>query len=518
METTLAKSIRNSQAISSVAYSRALQMKAEGFASGLFGSSQFDFVTDNRTHGLNREGRVAYRGWLYSAVHALASKAAGQPVNVGKLAMPGKTGPKSSKFLGKVPLRLQSKSARQEFEMLIEHPLLSTIEHPNPFQHRWQFVYSFIASLNLTGWSYVVGGDDGQGGVEFFALPTSWVQPNSDFTVFKIADPAKGFSEGVTLPKENVSFAYLPDPENPHRAISPATSQIAAIRIDDKIQSSQAQFFDNAIFPSAIVTIGAKPMGEQGPIRPMLTPTQRRQIHLAISREWKGVSNYGRPAIIDGMIEKIERLSSTQNEIGWEKSEDKVKQRILSSFGINPIILGEQVAGSYAQAYVVQQLFYDRVNTNLDMLDVVMSKFVDLLFPEEKLEIWWTPAEATDPSIESKAWEFGRKNGDVSQNEYRTRLGLPPDEDRNEANISGPMVNQVVSLLNILSNGKTTPDQVAAVLIEMGLSTTSAERIAGLASVQATLGLAIEELNHAVAALKAPTKLLEHDKGNIVDV
>ncbi len=519
METILAKSIRNSQAISSVAYGRALQIKAEGFASGLFGGSQFDFVTDSRSHGVNREGRAAYRGWLYSAIHALASKAAGQPVNVGKLATPGKTGPKSSKFLGKVPLRLQSKSARQEFEMLIEHPLLSVLEHPNPFQHRWQFVNSFVASLNLTGWSYVVGGDDGQGGVEFFALPTSWVKPNADFSVFKIADPAKGFSEGITLPKENVSFAYLPDPENPHRAISPATSQIAAIRIDDKIQSSQAQFFDNAIFPSALITMGEKPLGNDGPTNPpVLTATQRRQMHLAVSREWKGVSNYGRPAILDGWIKSITRFGANQNEIGWEKSEDKVKQRIFSSFGINPIILGEQVAGSYAQAYVVQQLFYDRVNTNLDMLDVVMSKFVDLLFPEEKLEIWWTPAEATDPSIESKAWEFGRKNNDVSQNEYRTRLGLPPDEDHNEANIIGPMGNQVMSLLNMLGIGNITPDQAVGTLIEMGLSTSSAERIAGLASVQATLGLAIEELNHAVATLKTPTKLLEHHEGNIVDV
>ena len=518
METALAKSIRSSRGIASGAYNRALQMKAEGFAPDLFGGSQFDLVSGHQSHGMNRENRAAYRGWLYSAVHALSSKAAGQPVNVGKLAAPGKLGSKSSKFLGKVPLRLRSKSANQEFETLIEHPLLSTIEHPNPFQHRWQFVYSFVASLNLTGWSYVVGGDDGQGGMEFFALPTSWVQPNSDFTKFKIADPAKGFSEGAILTDENVSFAYLPDPENPKRAISPATSQIAAIRIDDKIQSSQSQFFDNAIFPSAIITVGSKPLGNDGPVRPVLTATQRRMIHLAISREYKGVSNYGRPAIIDGLIEKIERLSSTQNEIGWEKSEGTVKQRILSSFGINPIILGEQIAGSYAQAYVVQQLFYDRVNTNLDMLDVVMDKFVGLLFPEEKLEVWWTPAEATDPLIESKAWEFGRRNGDISQNEFRAKLGLPPDEDRNEANISGPMANQIVSLLNVLSGGKITPDQAAAFMIEMGLSTFSAERIAGLGSVQATLGLAIEELGRAVDELKTPVELLEHYKKDVVDV
>ena len=278
------------------------------------------------------------------------------------------------------------------------------------------------------------------------------------------------------------------------------------------------QFFDNAIFPSAIVTIGAKPLGEQGPIRPMLTPTQRRQIHLAISREWKGVSNYGRPAIIDGMIEKIERLSSTQNEIGWEKSEDTVKQRILSSFGIHPFILGEQMPGSYAQAYEVRQLFYDRVNTNLDMLDVVMSKFIDLLFPEEKLELWFTPAEATDPSIESKIWIEARKNGDISQNELRAKMGLPPDEDRNEALIAGSMGNQIMPIFDKLQSGAMSPDQATAYLIGMGLPTDLAERIAGLASVQATLGLAIEELNHAVAALKSPTKLLEHDKGNIVDV
>jgi hypothetical protein len=90
-----------------------------------------------------------------------------------------------------------------------------------------------------------------------------------------------------------------------------------------------------------------------------------------------GVANYGEPAIVDGMIESVTRLSATQNEMGWEKSEDKIRTRILSAFGVHPYILGEPVGvGGYAQVVNIEKRFYKRVNTFLDMLSTVVTNFV----------------------------------------------------------------------------------------------------------------------------------------------
>ena len=90
-----------------------------------------------------------------------------------------------------------------------------------------------------------------------------------------------------------------------------------------------------------------------------------------------GVANYGNPAIIDGMVERIDRLSATQNEMGWDKSEVKVRQRILGAFGTHPFILGEPVGvGGHAQAFVIERQFCMGVNTYLNMLSGVMTSFV----------------------------------------------------------------------------------------------------------------------------------------------
>ena len=185
-----------------------------------------------------------------------------------------------------------------------------------------------------------------------------------------------------------------------------------------------------------------------GGIRPRLTPAQRRQVYGAIKKVMSGVSNYGNPAIVDGMIESIERLSATQNEIGWEKSEKSVRTRILSAFAVHPFILGEEMAGSYAQAYVVGERFCDRVNVFLALLSQLMTNFVPVLLDKssekaanrkteanDDLVVWWEEAQVKDPSMEKSLWEAARQRGDVSQNEFRAWMGIGPDEDGDEAAI-----------------------------------------------------------------------------------
>src|SRR5690606_2089830 len=113
-----------------------------------------------------------FRGWLYSAVNVLASEAAGQEAVVARLAGAAPRAPGAPRA-ARPPGR---KAAGQEYEILLDHPVVDAIENPNPIQHRWQFVYTFVASLNLTGWAFVVGGRTEDDKFEMYALPTSWVR------------------------------------------------------------------------------------------------------------------------------------------------------------------------------------------------------------------------------------------------------------------------------------------------------------------------------------------------------
>jgi len=503
----------------SLARSAALDRIASTGASGLLQSLSpgpvSGFLSEFSSSGQDAERYRNYRHWVYSAVNALALQGSGQAANVVRLLGTGdqkqkpKVGEKqyaTAEYRKRMPSHLQAKASNQQIEVLNNHPILTALEKPNPVQYRFQFIYSFIANLALTGWSYLVGGETEDGSLELYSVPTTWIKPvhrNELFSEFRLVNPNNPTAEGVLLSKENVAFAQLPDPSDLSKGLAPADAQENAISIDTKIQTSQRSFFDNGIFPSVIVTVGRDPHPDvPGGIRPRLTAPQRRQVIGAIRKVAGGISNYGNPAIVDGLIEKIERLSATQTEMGWEKSEGHVRTRILSAYGVHPFILGETMAGSYAQAYVVKDQFCSRVNTFLDLLGVVSTDFlVPMASRNDSLRIWYDPCEAKDPALDQKLWTDARRNQDVTQNEFRAFMGLPPDVDRNESVISHQALQGVLNIAAQSYQGKVSPEQASAILEAAGIPTDLAERISGSGlSVSQGIG-ALEEAMRALGGM-----------------
>lgn len=497
MQSATSLALARSRSIISTAEARGSLLKAAGMG-GVFDVSSIGGLaqlSQFRDQSANRERYSLFRGHIYSAVNAICLEAAGQAVHIGRMEKvkenekkkPG--GKKDVWARTRMTSRARMKAARSEMEVLENHVLMDDLEYPNTIQNRWQFVYSFVANICLTGWGFVVGGKKKEGGYEFYSLPTTWVVPDHSkgaFAHFKIVNPKNpgALADAKPIPRSQVQFAYFPNPSDPMAGLAPSTSQYAAIKIDQYIQTCQQTFFENGIFPSVIVKMGSNPHPEvPAGVRPRLTANQRRQVYAAIRKVSGGIANYGNPAIVDGLIESIEKLSMTQNEIGWEKSEKTIRSRILSAFGVHPFILGEEMAGSYAQAYIVQDRFFKRVNTFLDLLGIVMSGFVgegELIEEEKDLEIWWEPCKAVDPGMERAAWDAARKNDDVTQNEYRAHvLNLPPDEDEKEALINKGIAQHVAKIAADATGGLISVDQAKALLTGLGLPEELAEEIAG---------------------------------------
>lgn len=498
--TALEKAIQRSNGKVQSAYEIALRAKAIGV--DLSPGSTFGGMGDWASQRGNRERYSQFRGWLYAAINAIASEGAGQPVMVGKLTgVEEKASPerlagvvlhKNEIYRRKMPLRLRSKTVRNDFEIVVDHPLLDVLQHPNPMQGQWQLVYSFIANLCLTGWAYLIGGKT-KNGLELYSLPTTWITPKHDkgpFSAFELQNPNNPTGKKATLKRENVAFAHLPNPADPLSAIAPAQSQSLAIRVDDHIQTSQERFFENGIFPSVVISIGRDPHPDvPGGIRPRLTGPQRRQVTAAIQKTMGGVQNYGEPAIVDGLIESVDRLSATQTEMGWEKSETTVRTRILSALGVHPYILGEAVSvGGYAQAAKIEERFCKRVNTYLDMLGNLITNWAAPLAGEsEQLEVWWEECESRDPSIHWTNLREARKAGDISKNEMRAELGYPPDESLDDdEGMRSPLLDTVggmtgtTSVLSAVAQGQIPRESAVEMLqIFLQISERQAEALVG---------------------------------------
>ena len=479
-------------------------------------------------HAKNRDYYSMFTSWVYAAVNALSSEAGKQPVNIGRLkarieeAEKRRPGGSKAHLLQRMTQTMRRKAEQSaDVEVLASHPLTRTMDRPNPMQFRSQLVYSFVANLNLTGRAYIVR-DETDEGPTFWCPPTTWVRPIHDekkgpFSSFMVVNPRSG-SFGTEaqkpLPAEQVAMAYLPNPSDPLGCISPASSQSAAIRVDDRIQTCQERFFDNAPFPSVIVTIGKDPHPDvPGGIRPRLTAQQRRQVTGAIKRVMGSVANYGNPAIVDGLIEAITPFTMNQREIGWERSEQTLKQRILSAFCVHPFLLGEPLGvGGYAQAFLIKERFCDRLNVFLDLLGLVMTELVQRTEGNEDVIVWWDEAKPSDPSMEWQNWHYARDKGDVTPNEHRAKLGLPPMEAIESAVLtSGAITGSVIQLMTAVGQGVIQPDSGKAILRAMGIAASQAEDIVGSPPPPppqpSPMEQAVQQLGQAVAALREPLML-----------
>lgn len=478
----------------------ALRVKAGGTGLSIGGGPMGDYQ-GMKDQAAARHRYGLFRGWVHAAVHAIAEKAAGQNVKLTRKLEEGS--PKNEK--GRKPKKRKPKEGVKDDEpkILTDHPILDMLQKPNPVQYDYQFAYSYVANLALTGWAYLVADIDEDGKPIVYSLPSTWVRPDhkeGPFSRFKVQDPSQpGTGEGDDkwLTREQVAFAHLPDPSNPMGAMSPAMAQLTAVKIDDKIQTSQLAFFDNGIFPSVIVSVGKDPHPDvPGGLRPRLTAAQRRQVYSAIHKVSGGVANYGNPAIVDGLIEKIERVSATQNEMGWDKSEQTVRTRILSAFGVHPFILGEEMAGSYAQAFIVREQFAGKVNVYLRLLSRVMTDFVPQLFDvaDRGFGITYEDVVPVDPSLENQKMTTARARGDITQNEYRAFINMPPDEDKNPTHYTKEAIGSIMGVAASVAEGKITPEQGQAILIGFGLPDELAKDIAGEAPPEPPPGEAPGEM------------------------
>jgi len=479
----------------------------------------------------------SFKGWTYSTINLLATRAMSQPVCVGKLlggAEPEEPKRKIGSAKGllatatvkqKMPLSLRSKAATQEVEIYLAHPALDMLKS-NPLQTCSQLTYMFVANLALTGRAYVIY-DETKEGPTLYCLPSSWVQPNHEkgpYSRFKIVDPKAAGQGGdsVWFDRSQVGMAFIPDPSDPMGAISPVGSQAAAIRIDENIQECQQNFFKNGIFPSVIISMGRTPHPDvPAGVRPRLTGAQRQQIHGVINRMYADAQNYGTPVIVDEIVESVEPLNRSQDEIGWEKSEGTVRNRIVSPFGVHPFMMGEAInVGGYAQAAVIERQFYERINSYLAMLSELVTKiYADNTEGEEQIQIWWEECVARDDSLYSQDMREGRKTGDVKRNEYRAYLGLPPDEDATENR--APLretqagINGAVQILSAMGQGFISADSATALLATFfQIDETEARRLVGggvapqPVSEPEALGEAVGALSEAVRALGLPPAVI----------
>jgi phage portal protein BeeE len=382
-----------------------------------------------------------FYGWSYVAIRAIAQRIAAQPLKVIDTNPSGGEGEDLGKVLGRygtrnLPAWTKGVGANKDSVIINQHPLLEALKNPNDSMTQWSLMYCTVASLELTGcayWWFERTDDD----LKIWPLPTHWVVPEHNASAglykrYKVTPDGGG--EPFMVDGNDMANFTLPDPSNPMGHVSPLQTQSKAVATDEAIQDAQFRAFQNGIFPGVVMTVGRLPdmPGGGAGERPVLTGEQRRSLVDAARMFYQGTAHYDEPMVVDGMIEKIEKFSNTPNEMDFVDSGQQVKARIFQAFGVNPMILGEVVPGSYSQSAVADTHFCHTVlNPLLTLMSQVISKFMVPFFGESDSQVaYFEPAQSQDRDHHLRSWQAAAHLGVVTPNEYRTEvLNIEPSDD-----------------------------------------------------------------------------------------
>ena len=130
------------------------------------------------------------------------------------------------------------------------------------------------------------------------------------------------------------------------------------------------------------------------------------------------------------------------------------------------------------------------------------------------LAVWWEECVPYDPAMEQKYYIEGRKNGDITRNEYRAQINLAPLEAAEERNKLLDTVGGMTGTMQVidrLGEGKITTETAAKLLakfLEIPIEEMNEIIGVGKESVPAV----IEQLQVAVEQMKKPVRV-EVDDG-----
>ncbi len=361
-----------------------------------------------------------YRGYVYAAIKAVATRVAAQNFSMGKVA-----GRPTGKKIVDLPKHI--KHLGDNLEPMPSHPFLDCLNCPNPLLVRWSLLYSLTSSLLLTGKSFLWV-TEAENGLQCWPIPASWIEP-ADLMRGTWKLRPFGAGEEIELPNEQICCVMLPSPGSPFDSVSPLQAVAHPVAIDEEIQHAQYRTFKNGIFPGVMVRVGRMPgfAGEKGE-RPILSGGQRREVIDAIMKMYNSTTGKNAPLVVDGMIESVEKLTNTPEEMDFLGSGKAVKSRILEAFGVSPAVLGQLENSNRAAAAVAEANFCaNTVNPLIELMSESLTKFCQTYYSDKRLVCWITAASADDRELTLQAWRDAKDASFISQNEYRRFILNLPD-------------------------------------------------------------------------------------------
>ena len=407
-----------------------------------------------------------WRGWNYVAGRAICEEFAGMRPNLAyrrsanhvaglrskALSLPTTRERRaalcqlSGKFLSK-SLRQKALANIQGHEDLEpaphDHPLYTLLEKPNALQCAWQFQYTTLMYLELTGITYFWIIRDREGlPVELWVLPSQWVFPRSGpdpktgkprIIAYYEVRPAAGYVSTdygmgwfpggggrMEIPAEDIIQISYPNPVNFFDGFSPVTAQATWIDASEGIDNSRVAHFQNGAFPGVAVEID---VGTKAP-----SEEQIKRAQADIAAKYVGVRKTGQPVIL-GPGMKMVPLKQTPEEMDYVNSAEQMRKHQMAGHRVGPSVIGMAEHGTFASMIADRAGFHQSVmKPKVTLIGQVCTLQLARCYDPD-LVWYWFDSTPEDPDLTLRQHQVGLQYSCLAPNEYRQDvLHLPPFE------------------------------------------------------------------------------------------
>jgi len=374
-----------------------------------------------------------FNGYPYAIINNIAHRMAAQPIRVARLLPRGERARKrfGVKSMELVPKHLHDVAGR--LEVFPDHRITKAIDRPNAMMTRQHLLYSTFASQEITGFGYWwLFADEETGEDQIWPVPSHWIEPvhlkDRLFAYWRVLLPGTG--EPIKVPTRQIVRFMHADPSDPFSALAPLQANARAVMTDFSIEMAQRMSFENGINPGLAIMVGKPPEFAGVPGDQMvLTTEQRNQITAAVRRQYRGVTRFDEPLILDALIKDVKQITTSPREMAYTESSLLARNRLTQGFSMNPIVLGEMEGVNYASSgvadhHVCRNVFAPRTEGASQTMSCGLPPYFSP--GEAGLIVYQEPVVPSDPEMDM-AKEYGDfDRGIRSRNDIRQKRGMTP--------------------------------------------------------------------------------------------
>ncbi len=322
---------------------------------------------------------------------------------------------------------------REGGDVLSEHPLIDLMKKPNPEQSGAELLESFYGFLQTAGNAYLEA-------VSLDGTPRELFVLRPDRMKTRIG--ARGWPEAYdyTVGGRTVTFRAdgeaspilhlkLFHPTNDHYGLSPLEAASASVDLHNAALAWNKALLDNAARPSGALIYNG-PEGAEN-----LSKDQFDRLKTELEDAYAGVSNAGRPLVLDGGLD-WKSMSLSPADMDFIEAKNAAAREIALAFGVPPMLLGIPGDNTYANYREANLAFWKQ--TVLPLVKKTAAAMSGWLGPQFGGAEIMCDAGAIDAlSAERDAqWNRIARADFLTEAEKRSLLGLPAcsaqggDDDR----------------------------------------------------------------------------------------